>query len=164
MKLDAYEDYLFNLSNELIKFLVKNGASVQDAQDIVQESLVKLLKIDNVIPPEKIKSWLYQVSINLYYNLYNRKKKYNDIINRYFTSDFEINEPELDYSILYTSLAKLSSKDRNLLLMKYEQNLTLKEMSMILNRPEESLKTELYRGRNRLRKIYVASEEKKDGI
>lgn len=164
VKLDAYEEYLFQVSNELIKFLVKNGASIQDAQDIVQESIVKLLKIDNVIPAEKIKSWLYQVSINLYYNLYNRRKKYNEIINRYFTSNFDFEEPEMDYSILYTSLTRLASKDRELLLLKYEQNLTIKEISVILNRPEQSLKTELYRARKRLSKIYLESEDNENGI
>lgn len=164
MKLDAYEEYLFQVSNELIKFLVKNGASIQDAQDIVQESIVKLLKIDNVIPAEKIRSWLYQVSINFYYNLYNRRKKYDEIINRYFTSNFDIEEPEMDYSILYTSLTKLAVKDRELLLLKYEQNLTIKEISVILNRPEQSLKTELYRARKRLSKIYLESEDNENGV
>lgn len=159
MKLDEYEEYLFCLSNELIKFLVKNGANIEDAQDIVQEAIIKLLKIDNIIPADKIKSWLYQVSINLYYNLYNRKKKYNDIINRYFTSDFEIEEFISDYSLLYKSLEKMKDKDRNLLLMKYEQGLSLSEIAIILNRPVGSLKTELYRARNRLKKIYVESEE-----
>lgn len=99
------------------------------------------------------------LDIQIYYNLYNRKKKYNDIINRYFTSDFEIEEFISDYSLLYKSLEKMKDKDRNLLLMKYEQGLSLSEIAIILNRPVGSLKTELYRARNRLKKIYVESEE-----
>ena len=58
MKLNHYEQYLFELSNEIIKFLVKNGSSIEDSQDIVQEAIIKLLEIDNVIPSEKIRSWL----------------------------------------------------------------------------------------------------------
>ena len=82
MKLDEYEQYLFQLTNELVRFLVKNGASIQDAQDTVQDALIKLLKIDNIIPAEKIRSWLYKTSLNLYYNLYNRNKKYDELIEK----------------------------------------------------------------------------------
>lgn len=63
MKLNQYEQYLFDLANEIVKFLVKNGSSVEDAQDIAQESIIKLLEIDNIIPPEKLRSWLYKVSL-----------------------------------------------------------------------------------------------------
>ena len=164
MKLDEYEQYLFQLTNELVRFLVKNGASIQDAQDTVQDALIKLLKIDNIIPAEKIRSWLYKTSLNLYYNLYNRNKKYDELIEKYFVSDFELMEEELDYSILYRALQRLSENDRQLLLMKYEENLSMKEIAAILDRPEASLKTELYRSRNRLRKFYLEREEKENGF
>ena len=141
MKLNHYEQYLFELSNEIIKFLVKNGSSIEDSQDIVQEAIIKLLEIDNVIPPEKIRSWLYKVALNSFYNLYKRKKRYDEIIERYFHTDFDITIVEADYSILYASLEELSSKEVNLLLMKYEQKLSFKEIGFILNRPEESLRT-----------------------
>lgn len=164
MKLSQYEKYLFELSNEIIKFLVKNGSSIEDSQDIVQESIVKLLEVDNMIPPEKIRSWLYKVSLNSFYNLYKRKQKYQEIINRYFHSDFDIKEIKEDYSILYSALEELSFKEVNLLLMKYEQRLSLKDISFILNRPQGSLKTELYRARKKLKAIYLEKEANNDGI
>ena len=164
MKLNHYEQYLFEVSNEIIKFLVKNGSSIEDSQDIVQEAIIKLLEIDNVIPPEKIRSWLYKVALNSFYNLYKREKRYDEIIERYFHTDFDITIVEADYSTLYASLEELSSKEVNLLLMKYEQKLTFKEIGFILNRPEESLKTELYRARKKLKAIYLKKEDENYGI
>lgn len=164
MKLNQYEQYLFDLTNEIIKFLVKNGSSIEDAQDIVQESVVKLLEFDNIIPPEKIRGWLYKVSLNNFYNLYKRKKAYQDIINRYFYTDFDIEIIDEDFSTLYASLEELSNKEINLLLMKYEQKLSFKEIGFILNRPEESLKTELYRARKKLKEIYLKKEGENYGI
>ncbi|MEG0285937.1 MULTISPECIES: sigma-70 family RNA polymerase sigma factor [Vagococcus] len=164
MKLNHYEQYLFELSNEIIKFLVKNGSSIEDSQDIVQEAIIKLLEIDNVIPSEKIRSWLYKVALNSFYNLYKRKKRYDEIIERYFHTDFDITIVEADYSILYASLEELSSKEVNLLLMKYEQKLSFKEIGFILNRPEESLRTELYRARKKLKAIYLKKEDENYGI
>ena len=164
MKLNYYEQYLFEVSNEIIKFLVKNGSSIEDSQDIVQEAIIKLLEIDNVIPPEKIRSWLYKVALNSFYNLYKRKKRYDEIIERYFHTDFDITIVEADYSTLYASLEELSSKEVNLLLMKYEQKLSFKEIGFILNRPEQSLRTELYRARKKLKAIYLKKEDENYGI
>ena len=164
MKLNQYEQYLFDLANEIVKFLVKNGSSVEDAQAIAQESIIKLLEIDNIIPPEKLRSWLYKVSLNKFYNLYNRKKRYQDILDRHFRSTFDVEIVKEDYSILYESLAELSDKEVNLLLMKYEQNFSIQEITFILERPAESLKTELYRARKKLKKHYLEKEAYFNGI
>lgn len=106
MKLNQYEQYLIDSANEIVKLLVKNGSSVEDVQDIAQESIIKLLEIDNIIPPKKIRSWLYKVSLNKFYNLYNRNKRYQDIINRHFRSTFDVEVVKEDYSILYETFRK----------------------------------------------------------
>ena len=48
-------------------------------------------------------------------------------------------------------MGKLSFDQRILLLMKYDENLSLAEMGFRLNRPVASLKTELYRARKALK-------------
>ncbi len=107
---------------------------------------------------------MYKVALNSFYNLYKRKKRYDEIIERYFHTDFDITIVEADYSTLYASLEELSSKEVNLLLMKYEQKLSFKEIGFILNRPEQSLRTELYRARKKLKAIYLKKEDENYGI
>lgn len=74
-------------------------------------------------------------------------------MDRHFRSTFDVEIVKEDYSILYESLAELSDKEVNLLLMKYEQNFSIQEITFILERPAESLKTELYRARKKLKNI-----------
>lgn len=163
MKIDDYEKQLLAIINELIGYLIKTGANEQDAQDVAQETIVKILEIDIVLPPEKIRPWIFRVGINLYINLYNRQKRYQEILTIHFNPKLE-QMAEVDYSQLYNGLSKLDLKSVNLLLMKYDQEMSLEEMAFILDRPKESLKTELYRARQKLKQILTREAGEDDNI
>lgn len=163
VKIDDYEKQLLAIINELIGYLIKTGANEQDAQDVAQETIVKILEIDIVLPPEKIRPWIFRVGINLYINLYNRQKRYQEILTIHFNPKLE-QMAEVDYSQLYNGLSKLDLKSVNLLLMKYDQEMSLEEMAFILDRPKESLKTELYRARQKLKQILTREAGEDDNI
>lgn len=160
MKLDAYEKQLLEIINELIGYLIKMGANNQDAQDIAQDTIIKILEIEAILPAKMIRPWIFRVGINLYFNLFNRKKKYQEILNLHILPTHFATK-ETDYEPLYHALNQLDQKSANLLLMKYEQNLRIEEMAFILNRPKESLKTELYRARKKLQTIMNEEENDK---
>lgn len=162
MKIDRYETLILSLARELIGYLVKLGASPQDAEDIAQETIIKVLEADIILLGEQIRPWFYRVGINLYYNLYNRKKRYQEILDLHFSAEIE-SEFTADYRLLYAGLNQLSLNEANLLILKYEQKLSLKEISFLLNRPVASLKTELYRTRKKMR-VWLEREEESDGI
>lgn len=160
LKLDAYEKQLLEIINELIGYLIKMGANNQDAQDIAQDTIIKILEIEAILPAKMIRPWIFRVGINLYFNLFNRKKKYQEILNLHILPTHFATK-ETDYEPLYHALNQLDQKSANLLLMKYEQNLRIEEMAFILNRPKESLKTELYRARKKLQTIMNEEENDK---
>ena len=43
MKLDGFEQMLVELAREVSYYLRKNGASYEDAEDIAQDALVKII-------------------------------------------------------------------------------------------------------------------------
>lgn len=155
MNLTNYEKEVMAILNELIGYLIKNGCGEQDAKDIAQDTIVKILEIEDVLPYNKIRPWIFRVGINLYYNLYNRKKRYQEILHQQYYSP-EWLELKVDYTELHEALEKLELKEVILLLLKYEEGLSFDEIGFILNRPKESLKTELYRIRKKLRRIMEA--------
>lgn len=156
VKLDGYETYLLQVTNEVIAYLVKSGATVEDAQDMAQEAVLKILEIDTVIPSENIRAWMYRVAINRYYNLYKRNRRYKELLTLHFNGKLE-EELETDFDQLYEGLQKLSVKEVDLLLMKYEQRLSFEEMGLILNQPSQSLKTTVYRVRKKLKQLMMES-------
>jgi RNA polymerase sigma-70 factor (ECF subfamily) len=158
LKLDAYEKQLLEIINELISYLIKMGANNQDAQDIAQDTIIKILEIEAILPAKMIRPWIFRVGINLYFNLFNRKKKYQEILNLHMLPTHFVTK-ETDYEPLYHALNQLDQKSANLLLMKYEQNLRIEEMAFVLKRPKESLKTELYRARKKLQTIMEENDK-----
>ena len=83
MRLDAYEHYLLQLTNDLVHYLQSLGASQQDAEDIAQEAVVKILEIDSVLSAEAIRPWLFRVGINGYFTLYKQTKRRREIVRQY---------------------------------------------------------------------------------
>jgi RNA polymerase sigma factor (sigma-70 family) len=79
------------------------------------------------------------------------------------TSTIELREGVEDEQVLATvesadvqaALAGLSDRDRRLLEMRYEEDLTQKMIARRLGIPEGTVKVRLHRARNKLRRAYV---------
>lgn len=161
MEVESYEQRLLASANELIGYLIKLGAEPADAKDIAQDALVKILEIDTQIPLENVRGWLYRVGRNLYFNHYKRNKNYTRIID-YLGTELEplLSVGQHDSS-LYAALQQLKEPEAALLVLKYEECLSFEEMAIIVNRPKDSLKTELYRVRKKLQKL-LEQEDKRN--
>ncbi|MGX7198683.1 RNA polymerase sigma factor [Enterococcus nangangensis] len=161
MQLEAYDQLLLAWRRQLIGYLVKLGASLADAEDISQESLLTLLEYEEDLPPTKMKAWLFRVGINRYLDLYRQKKRQLEILLQdYYPLMVEtLAEEETDSAALQAALAKsfpqLSLVEQTLLYLKYDEKLAITDIGFLLKRPPASVKTELYRTRKKLRNIML---------
>ena len=69
VNISRYEALLVTYTLEIQRYLVKHGATVSDAQDIVQDVLVKLIQADIILSPDKLRPWLYRVALSRFYDL-----------------------------------------------------------------------------------------------
>ena len=79
MRDETLEQLILEEVKLVYKYLKKMGASKEDTEDIVQETIYMTFKNIDSIDKNKIRAWLFKVAINNYYNLYNKKKKQNNI-------------------------------------------------------------------------------------
>lgn len=160
MKLNRYETELIAMSNKIISTLIKKGVNPEDAKDIIQDSLLKLLELNGSISFDSIQAWLYRVSFNQYYTDYNRYRTLNDIKEKYLKPELlQVQKEEFDEGNLYQALLSLDEESFNLILLKYIEKLSYKELSIIFNKSEEVLKTECYRIRKKLKKRLLEMEK-----
>lgn len=152
MDIGQYEQRLITIAKELIAYLIKAGASKEDAQDISQEAFVKLLETELVLSPDKLRAWMYRVAITRYYNLYKRKKRYLELIPE-IISKSQWSDIILPDSGLITALGKLELEESLLILMRYEQELSVRQISVILEISESAVKTRLFRIRGKLKQF-----------
>lgn len=141
-------------------YLLKHGCPREDAEDIVHESFVKAIQYMDGIANDKLPSWLFTVSINQYKNWLKRKSivQHIQIDERFWENLSDTGEVEtivlkkekLDQTI--HCLQQLKEINRELLLMKYEMDLSYQEIGTMLGMKEEQVKTYLYRARNEFKK------------
>ncbi|WHX39811.1 RNA polymerase sigma factor [Mesobacillus sp. AQ2] len=146
--------------NIVFQYLVKKGVPHLDAQDAVQETAFKYLTYADSIRSNKVRSWLIRVALNYFYDQCRKNKKY--ILN--FEEDrvgHQVEElPEFiilakeraeEFSRLLVSLKPLYSE---LLLLKYESDLSYAEISQLLGISISSVKMNLFRARKSLLKCF----------
>lgn len=126
----------------------------QDALDIVQETVYKAyISIDKLKKPKYFNTWITRILINISINTINKNKK---IIYLEEQNDLEERENiiDLDQQLdINNALEKLEEKHKNVIQLKYFDDLTLNEISNKLDIPVGTAKTYLSRGLKRLRSI-----------
>lgn len=168
MKDESLEQLLLKEIRVVYKYLLKIGASKEDAEDITQETLYKTIKNIDAMSEEKIRAWLFKVAINNYYNVYNLRKKRED----YGLGEIEslkLLSEGLDEILLtkeysqrvQRALNLLKPSYKNLMVLKYLMDFSYKEIGAILEISEYQVKTYLYRARNSFKNIWegLNSEE-----
>jgi len=152
IKLDEYENILIGFAREIVFYLQKSGASKAEAEDVVQDVFVKMLETDLVIPAEKMRAWMYRVSIRRYIDRYRRDQHYLEILQKEFFKQDEIRPFENDhYELLRTTIEELPTKEVMLLDLYYFQNFTVKEIAQIMSYSVSKVKVQLMRSRIKLR-------------
>ncbi|MFC4653229.1 RNA polymerase sigma factor [Lactococcus nasutitermitis] len=152
MNIKDYEQDVTHYAVEITKYLVSRGASLEDAEDTVQDTIVILLDLDVLIEPRKLRAFMYRVSIRNYINKYRRASKYAQIIEEIGRglSEFAEEKRTIDLSELLT---KLSKKDAKLLTQFYYENLSVNEIAQKTGFSVSKIKVNLYRARKKLKKI-----------
>jgi RNA polymerase sigma-70 factor (ECF subfamily) len=155
-----YKDKIFHMSYRMLK-------DMHEAEDIAQEAFVRVyLNIEKYDEKYKFSTWIYRITTNLAIDRI-RKKKADYSLDEEITgtdgltlySQIQIEEkmPEQQVEILETKetvethIMKLPLKYRTAITLRYLEDLSMKEISQVLDIPVATVKTRIHRGREALR-------------
>lgn len=137
-------------------YLKKNGCSHEDAEDIVQESYTKFIAYSSGVPSNKALSYIFTISMNELKKLLRKQGKEHSISidNEYFWNNFA-GDQDTELSVLSIEmnheitavLDGIQEIFKQLLLLKYELELSYKEIALLLGMKEETVRTYLFRAR-----------------
>jgi RNA polymerase sigma-70 factor (TIGR02954 family) len=136
------------------KTILKND---EDCADAIQESVIKaFLNIHKLKEPTYFKTWLLRIVMNECYQLI--RKSINVI-----PLD-SILEPAYDQSMsehleMEEALNQLSNEQRQLLLLFYTVGLSIKEITEVLDLPENTVKSKMHRARQKMKDYLKETEE-----
>lgn len=151
---DRYADKVFAKCISMLESTAK-------AEDATQEVFLKvLLNISKFKGNSRFSTWLYSITYNLCIDYIRKIKK-----QRFVTTDVEIEDEPIeevsDKQLLEIKIDRLdkvmkmaNEQDRAILMMKYTDEMSIKEMAAVLNKSESAVKMNILRAKHRLNKIY----------
>lgn len=123
------------------------------ALDIVQEVVCRAYKsIESLKEPKFFNTWIMRIAINISTDFYNKKSKVVCMEQDELISKMEVKHDDNDERLfLMESLDNLEEKYKKIIILKYFDDLTFKDIAEILSMPESTVKTNLYKGLSILR-------------
>ncbi|HWL24329.1 MAG TPA: sigma-70 family RNA polymerase sigma factor [Ureibacillus sp.] len=126
-----------------------------DALDVVQEvAYQSFKKIATLKKPEYFKTWVMKITMNCAINLVKKNKKVV-LLKPEFEEFVGSDDEDISLSLsLQELMDTLQEDEKSVILMKFYNDNTLKEISEALEIPLGTAKSVLYRALNKLRKNY----------
>jgi RNA polymerase sigma-70 factor, ECF subfamily len=148
MLFQQYQDDIYRIAFTYMK-------NKDDALDVVQETAYRSFKkVDTLKKPKYFKTWLIKIAINCSIELVRKNKKVISFKPEYETYIGSIDEDISLNLTLHDLLEKLSEDEKSVIILRFYQGYSLREIADLLHMPLGTTKTILYRALNRLRKKF----------
>ena len=137
------------------------GNDKEMANDFLQDIFLKIINKPELFKPEnKFTSWIFTVAHNMCKNEYRHREVRKIISNDENPDQFLTDENSYEETLkkeqlitqLFTEIEYMEEDQKAILLLKYKENFSLKEISEILELPLGTIKSRLYYARVELTK------------
>lgn len=152
---ELYDRYANKVYRKCYSFVYNQ----EKAQDFTHDIFLKLIvKIGTFKETSRFSTWLYSITYNYCMDQIRVKKKQKEYA---LDENYDIEDSddsgldELQSQGLYKSLEKMPSDEKALLLMKYQDDFSIKDISETLKISESAVKMRLLRSKEKLRKLYL---------
>lgn len=133
-----------------------------EAQDLVHDIFIKiLLNLKNYGGRSKFSTWVYSISYNYCIDQKRKKSKIpEDILDEKIVEYIQDPEDHLDFfegfdiSVIENILEELQELDKAVLMMKYLDDMSIKEICAVLQKTESAIKMRIKRAKDKFRLIY----------
>jgi RNA polymerase sigma-70 factor, ECF subfamily len=139
------------------------------AEDLLQEVFVKVYKnLNRFQGDSSIRTWIFSIAINqcrdytrsAYYRYIYLSEKISSITKGNAKSPEEIFIEQFGNHLLTMEIMKLPLKYREVIFLYYYQELKVREMAVVLNVNENTIKSRLVRAKNILKNQYQEGEDR----
>ena len=152
METQKYKEFVSEYANMVFKIAYNYCRNKYDAEDIVQNTFLKLLQYKGEFADgEHAKRWLIRVTVNESKNMCTSFWHKRIVSLEESKSDAEFSFEDEKTSTLYDAVMNLNSKYRIVVHLYYYEGYSIKEISQILHIKETTIQTRLMRARAQLK-------------
>ncbi|WP_223703149.1 RNA polymerase sigma factor SigW [Sutcliffiella deserti] len=164
---DAFGEIVEIYKDKIFQLVYRMVGNAHEAEDVAQEAFIRAyININSYDINRKFSTWLYRIATNLTIDRIRKKKPdyyldaevagtdgltmYSQVAADIALPEEEVESLELQNEI-QRQILKLPDKYRSVIVLKYIDELSLIEISEILEIPVGTVKTRIHRGREALR-------------
>jgi RNA polymerase sigma-70 factor (ECF subfamily) len=149
---ECFDALMQNKRESIYKVAYSYVNNTECALDIMQEVIYKaLVSIKSLKEPEYFNTWLTRITINCSINYLNKSKKVISLDEKHIKDMTSPSSDRSEIMDLHEALKNLDTKYKTIVMLKYFEDLTLKDISDIVKLPLSTVKTHLYRGLEKLK-------------
>jgi RNA polymerase sigma factor (sigma-70 family) len=153
---ELYERYANKVYRKCYSFVYNQGK----AEDFTHDIFLKLIvKIGTFKETSRFSTWLYSITYNYCMDQIKVTKRNQEVAldgdYELYNEDYDDDLVQMQGSQLNKSLEKIPSDEKALILMKYQDDFSIKEIANTLNITESAVKMRLLRSKDKLRKLYL---------
>lgn len=153
---ELYERYSEKVYRKCYSF-VSDGPK---AEDLAHDIFLKVItKLGTFKENSRFSTWLYSITYNYCMDSIRRSKRLKE---EGMYEGFDFVEEEVDYEFqrmqsegLRKSLEEIAPEEKAMLLMKYQDNFSVKEIAETFNISESATKMRLLRTKEKMKKLYL---------
>ncbi|WHY72560.1 RNA polymerase sigma factor SigW [Fictibacillus enclensis] len=167
---EAFEGLVEIYKDKIYRLCYRMVGDRHEAEDLAQEAFVRaFVNIDKYSGSYKFSTWLYRIATNLCIDRLRKRKPdysmdaeipgtegatlYSQVADADPLPEEEVEEKE-KHDHLQQEIMKLPEKYRTAILLKYIEDMSLDEISSVMDLPVPTVKTRIHRGREALKKAY----------
>ncbi|ANY67105.1 RNA polymerase sigma factor SigW [Paenibacillus sp. BIHB 4019] len=156
-----YQDKLFHMAYRML-------SNRQEAEDVVQEAFMRVYRnLERYDETLKFSTWIYRIATNLCIDKLRKRKPVYSLdaestdhegLDGYSMIPSDNRTPESEtllsetQRIIHQAIASLPPKYKTVMMLRYIEDLSLQEISEVMDIPVTTIKTRVHRGREFLRK------------
>ena len=144
------ENAMDRYGNSVLRMAYSYLHNISDAEDILQDTMIKYIRAAPVFESARHeKAWLLRVCANLSKN----KIEYNKYREADELNESLVGENRHDLSFVWEAVKSISPNYRAVVHLYYHEGYSTKEVAKILSRNESSVRSDLKRAREKLKRI-----------
>jgi RNA polymerase sigma-70 factor (ECF subfamily) len=163
MKKDVLTQFYKEHASIIYRYLLKHGCRKEVAEELIHDSFVKAFEHFEDVDPQKLSAWIFKVALNNYRNYLKKAAVREELLidDNHFLESFSVDYQVEDALLvkeraheIRECLNRLKTSYKELLILKYDMDLSNKEIGRMLGFPEQTVKTYLYRARNEFKRVW----------
>jgi RNA polymerase sigma-70 factor (ECF subfamily) len=174
----AFEQLVGLFQQDVFRMAYYRTRSSMDAEDLTQEVFTKAYRsISSLKEVDRFRSWLFQIALNRIRD-FNRKRRFRSLFGVFGdtretaeTPEEALDQPEALDNLMAKDfwkqvelfMDKLPRMEREVFLLRFMDNLSIKEISQTLKKNESTVKTHLYRSISKFKAEYSMHQLLQEG-